>query len=73
MIKHKLLDDGAFVAGDTITGRTAYAYPHSGLAYQGAYSPAETAEAMMVCENDHDCWRDRYTDYDARNWERLES
>lgn len=72
-IKYRLLDNGAFIAGDTKTGRTVYAYPtseHASLAYQ---RPFCTALRMMASENAMGAYRDTHDDYDLRNWYRLNS
>lgn len=68
MIKYRLLPDGGFVAGDTDSSRTAYAYPTSPYAEDAAKRPALTAHAMI---NDAiACTSPVYIqrDYDARNW-----
>jgi hypothetical protein len=72
MILHKRLDDGAFVAGDTVSGRTCYAYPTSEHARKARRGASAVAEKMMVAENALGAWRDQNAkDYDARNWARL--
>jgi hypothetical protein len=70
-IKFKLLDDGAFVCGNTRTGVTVYSYPTS-IHAKAAKRNAETAARSILAE------QPRYrgdaaivAEYDARNWARL--
>ncbi len=46
-IMFKIEADGGFLAGDTATGRTMYAYPTSPAAEQGARSPLAAAGLML--------------------------
>lgn len=48
MIRYRLLPDGGFVAGDTETGRTAYAYPTSPRAEAARKRPEATATAILA-------------------------
>lgn len=71
MLKFKLLDDGAFICGDTATGVTVYSYPTSIHANAAKRNP-ETAARSILREQPN--WRgfpDIVADYDKRNWERL--
>lgn len=66
----RMLEDGAFVAGDPDTGLTAYAYPTSISATKARKTPVTVAKEMLsreVVTRTHD-----RTDYDLRNWQRLE-
>lgn len=72
MIVFKMLDDGAFVAGDTETQRTSYAYPTSPHATEAKRKPIDVAHEMM--KNENCSTRDRSAPiflYDQRNWARL--
>ena len=71
MVVYNLLTDGSFVAGDTVSERTSYAYPTSEYADWGRCDPARAAETMMANENSLGVWRDNAKEYDAQNWERL--
>ena len=71
MIRFKLETNGAFIAGDTETGRTLYAYPSSTHATQAKWRPKTVAAEMMTAENSAGKWRDTYDDYDLRNWTRI--
>jgi hypothetical protein len=67
-ILFKLDAKGGFTCGDTETGRTAYAYPHSPNARAAKYDPALVASEMMANENTQSkIWRDAkgYADNDA--------
>lgn len=69
MIVFKLTNDGAFLAGDTETGRTAYAYPTSDHAFAARKHPQKVANEMMRNENAYRAeWRDieRYKRADAK-------
>ena len=66
-------DDGGFIAGDTATGRTSYAYPTSHYATCAKRAAMRTAILMMRQENESGEWRDG-TDgkrYDSKNWSYL--
>jgi hypothetical protein len=52
MILYYLRPDGAFIAGNTKTGLTAYAYPTSPHAIEARTKPAIVAERMMAGEVD---------------------
>ena len=71
MIRFKLETNGAFIAGDTETGRTVYAYPSSTHATQAKWHPKTVAAKMMTAENSAGKWRDAFDDYDLRNWTRI--
>lgn len=64
---------GGFTAGDTVTGRTSYAYPTSFHATTAKRSAVRTAMQMMEDENALGDWRDapEYRAKDARHWEVL--
>jgi hypothetical protein len=69
MIKFKLLADGGFVAGDTETNKTSYAYPTSTYATLARRMPERTAADMIKSANAFKgC---DTTDYDLRMWEQL--
>lgn len=71
MIVHKLLPDGGFVAGDTESRATCYAYPTSIHANMARRAPDKAAREMLT-----DGWRgfpDIVARYDAGNWAMLES
>ena len=76
MITYKILPDGAFVAGDTETRATAYAYPSSPRAERAKRFPEREASAMIA----EQAWRvaQGYAQvhsprhYDAANWRKLE-
>ena len=70
-IRFKLETNGAFIAGDTETGRTAYAYPSSTYAMQAKRHPKTVAAEMMADENSTGRWRDAFDDYDLRHWTRI--
>jgi hypothetical protein len=77
-IVYRLLDDGGFVAGDTATEHTCYAYPTSDSATKAKRNPAQIAIQMMAHEN---AFRPTVRNFvrvhasiaesDARNWKRL--
>ena len=64
-------DVGGFIAGDTVTGRTSYAYPSSHHAVTAKRSAVRTAVQMMRQENENTCRCQHADQYDARNWARL--
>ena len=69
MIVFRLLADGGFVAGDTATGRTSYAYPTSEHANIARRLPDRVAREMMKAANAFvGC---DTADYDARMWRKL--
>ena len=59
---------GGFLAGDTDTGRTAYAYVTSTHAVKAKRHPDKVAQKMMVSENALGEWRDapHFRDADSR-------
>jgi hypothetical protein len=72
MIVYRTLDDGGFVAGDTATERTSYAYPTSTYATMAKRHAERTAAEMMTSENIHRHGNGApFGDHDARNWVRL--
>jgi hypothetical protein len=71
MIVYRMFEDGGFVAGDTATERTSYAYPTSTGAIDAKRNPAKVAaemvDGLLPLEG-----RFRITaDHDARNWRLL--
>jgi hypothetical protein len=72
MIVFNLLPDGGFVAGDTRTRFTAYAYPTSENARTAKMLPVTTATTMMEIENNRPGDRAARKAFDDRNWLRLE-
>jgi hypothetical protein len=71
MLKFNHTPDGAFVAGDTTTGITCYAYPTSEHATKAKKNPLKVAEAMILGEmlSLHESADGK--DYDARNWAQI--
>lgn len=72
---YRLLPDGAFVAGDTVTRQTAYCYPTSGHARAAVNSPATVARIIVNDANDEARFipptiRDPYNE---RNWKHIDS
>jgi hypothetical protein len=65
-IVYRMLPDGGFVAGDTATERTSYAYPTSVHA-ERARRNAERVAAMMMLEHQISP-SDITRAYDRRNW-----
>lgn len=72
MIKFKMLEDGAFVCGDSSTRLTSYAYPASEYACKAVKSPERVARQMLDGELYYSRKVQGVKDYDARNWMRLE-
>jgi hypothetical protein len=73
-VVYKLLEDKAFICGDTETLRTCYSYPTSpnaSRAHRKTTPVNRLAEEIMRAENSLGAWRDGYTDFDATNWERM--
>lgn len=73
-IRFKLLDDGAFVCGDTATGITSYAYPTSFHAKDAKRFPDRVAASMMANESGRaDKGKDNsaFIKFDLANWELL--
>lgn len=70
-IVFNLESDGGFLAGDTETGFTSYAYPtstHADFAKRQPGAQAKIAAEMMEVE----IATPYRVEYDARNWLRLE-
>jgi hypothetical protein len=67
LIVHTFTQDGAFVAGDTVSRLTCYAYPSSTHALRARKAPYMIAERMVSGERASPT----RADYDARNWARL--
>jgi hypothetical protein len=70
-IRYKILPNGAFVAGDTESGFTCYAYQSSQHADAARKSPAKVAEKMIRKELKSSRASMYAKDYDARNWQIL--
>lgn len=71
-IVHKLLPDGGFVAGDTETRITCYAYPTSSHAVSAKKKPQETADEMIAGERSNAFVpSDIRLSTDERNWKLL--
>lgn len=66
----KMLANIGFVAGDTATGRTAFAYPTSPHATSARRHPLRVATEMMKQAN---AFTSPYStsEYDANNWRLL--
>lgn len=73
MIKFNFTNEGGFVAGDTDTGHTSYAYPASIHAKQAKREPAKVAAEMMagVHQTNPYCYPEVVKTYDAHNWPRI--
>ena len=64
--------DGGFVAGDTVTKRTSYAYPTSIHATTAKRHPIETAREMMAQANGDQLYNSKVcVEYHERNWQAL--
>ncbi len=73
LIVFRKLPDGGFVAGDSISRRTAYAYPSSEHANIARTMPERVAAAMVASAlRDPSPARIR-ADYDARNWQKIDN
>lgn len=71
LIVFRKLADGGFVAGDTISRRTAYAYPTSPHATIARTMPERVAAEMVASAlRDPSPARIR-GDYDTRNWQKI--
>ncbi len=69
MIVHRMMPDGAFVAGDTESRVTFLAAPDTEMAYAAKVSPQMVAVAMVASE---EYFRKSLShEYDPRNWELL--
>lgn len=64
----KMLDNGAFVAGDRDSEMTAYAYPSSPHAIVAKKHPKQVAEEMMARERVEYRRMIHIQAYDAANW-----
>jgi hypothetical protein len=73
VILYRILPDGGFVAGDTDTRRTAYAYPKSGLAFRAKLQAAKVAAEMVSAANAEAIPDHIRIPYDAANWGSLAS
>lgn len=74
MIRFRFLKGGAFVAGDTKTGRTVYISNTSPAATRAHNTPTITARELMRHENRQGYWRDQLEcsrDFDSNNWKLL--
>jgi hypothetical protein len=67
---HNFDDDGAFLAADTQTRRTAYAYPTSAHAVAAKKDAKRPAAEMMKNENAEGAWRDT-PEFRQRDEERI--
>jgi hypothetical protein len=71
-IMYKILPDGSFVAGDSESGLTSYAYPSSEYATKARRNPTEVASAMIKSEGVLSRTYSEYAkEYDRKNWETL--
>lgn len=70
-LKYKLLNSGAFVAGDVDTGITSYAYQSSVYATEARRRPRAIAETMVSGESPYMHVSDYAKGYDLGNWELL--
>ena len=61
--------DGSFIAGDTASRMTCYAYPSSTHATQAKRNTPKVAAEMIAGEQPHHLSRPAY---DRLNWERIE-
>lgn len=68
----KMLPDGGFIAGDTDSRLTSYAYPSSPHAIVAKKYPRTVAEDILGAEKLHYRQLDSVKEYDARNWKILE-
>lgn len=75
MIVFRLEPDGGFVAGDTETRRTSYAYPSSPNATLARKLPERIAGEMIASANRFaaSCPNAQIEEYDARMWASLQS
>ena len=71
-IVFKMLEDGAFVAGDRGSGMTSYAYPSSPHANVAKKHPKAVAEDMLGSERQDFRNIQAIKEYDRKNWETLE-
>ncbi len=70
-IVYKLLDDGSFVAGDTDTCLTAFAYPRSPAASLATRRPYAAARGLVEGQHPADRLTPWGRNHDAINWRRL--
>lgn len=71
-IVHRHDKDGGFIAGDTTSLMTCYAYPtspHARKAKRSADMAGRVAREMIAGEQRHGAQHERV--YDERNWKRL--
>ena len=66
MVIYKFLENGAFVAGDTLTRITGYAYQTSINARLARQNPLKIASEMVRQQNGYQHILD---EYNAQNWE----
>lgn len=71
MIRFKLDSNGGFVAGDTTTGVTVYAYPSSTHAVKARKDAKGTAREMIEAERPYLHTSEYSRQYDSRNWETI--
>ena len=64
----KMLDDGGFVAGDSDSRMTSYAYPGSPHALVAKQHPKAVAEDMLESERQSFRKVPAIHQYDAKNW-----
>ena len=70
-VQFKLLADGGFVAGDSESGMTSYAYPSSPHAVAAKKHAELVAEEMLASERADYRAIPAIREYDRRNWERI--
>jgi hypothetical protein len=71
LIVYRFTPDGGFVAGDTESRLTAYAYPDSTCATQAKRNPPLIARHMISQESASFRKLASVRDYDARNWQEM--
>lgn len=67
----KLLSDGAFVAGDTASGKTAYAYPTSTNAEAAKKATPARRQKLAASMVGYEIATGDRAEYDARHWRQL--
>lgn len=67
-IRFRTLEDGGFVAGDTDSQITSYAYPSSPHALVAKRHPKAVAEDMLGSEKIHYRQLESVKEYDRKNW-----
>lgn len=70
MVFYKLLEDGAFVCGESRTGMTCYSYPSSDNA-RLARSVAPELVAATVLAKERRFGLRFEVEYDSRNWKKI--